>query len=110
MSIWGKHIDAFFTSGGRPASQSAGWYDDPKRPGIQRYWVNGNWDDTIAPRPKPEPAWKQARVVVLGILIAAAFIFTVWRLQQPSEFDCAIQRAEVLTGERFTVESGCQGR
>lgn len=88
-------------------SKGAGWYDDPKRPGVQRYWVDGRWDDSIAPRPKPEPAWKQARVMVLGILIAAAFIFTFWRLSQPSDLDCSLQRLEVTTGERAYVDSAC---
>jgi len=87
-----------------------GWRDDPERPGIERYWTGSEWDDSIAPRGKAEPAWKRARVVVLGILIAAAIIFTLSRLSQPSDVDCAMQELEVLRGERVAVESGCLGR
>ena len=74
------------TSGGQP-----GWRDDPKRPGIQRYWEGEQWAADIPPRAKPEPWWWQARVVVLGVLVAAAVIFLVSRVGQISDEDCREQ-------------------
>lgn len=61
-------------------SKGAGWYDDPKRPGMQRYWVDGNWDDLIAPRQKPEPVWKRAQPIALGALVALIAFWTLLRL------------------------------
>ena len=58
----------------------------------------------------PEPAWRQARAITLGILVAAAVIFTVWRIQQPSDMECQMQALDVLAGERVAVESACVGR
>lgn len=54
-------------NGGQP-----GWREDTQRPGIQRYWVGGAWADDIAPRPSPEPIWRMATAVALGVLIAGA--------------------------------------
>ncbi len=110
MSIWGKRVDSF-VSGSRPVAD--GWRDDPERPGIQRYWTSGDggdWDDTIAPRAKPEPAWKSARVVALGILIAVATVWFIYNMSQPTDAECAIQRLEYATGERaaYDVDDACR--
>lgn len=88
----------------------AGWYADPERPGIERYWEGTAWSTEIAPRPKPEPAWKQARIIALGILIAAACVFAFIRFSQPSDTECANQRADVFFNERAAVDSACVGR
>lgn len=90
-----------------------GWYDDPQRPGILRYWANGQWDDSIPPRPKPDPpqpAWKGARVIALGILIACAAVWFIYNLTQPTELDCSLQRLEYTTGDRpiYEVDDSCR--
>lgn len=108
MAKWGQKVDSPFVR--KPKPSEPGWRDDPERPGIQRYWSGGGWDDGIQPRPKPEPAWKGARVIALGILIAAAVVFTIWRASQPTDLECLTQQTEVLTGERLAVESACVGR
>lgn len=95
---------------------SPGWYAYPDRPGLELYWDGERFDPRIPPRPTPQrqqppaPVWRQAWPIVLGILIAAAVIFTFWRLMQPSALDCETQRAEVLLGERVSVDSACLGR
>lgn len=104
MTKWGQKVDSPFTR--KPAA--IGWRDDPDRPGIQRYWTGADWDDSIAPRATPDPAWKGARVIALGILIALAVVFTIWRLSQPSELECSIQRLDVIQGQRFAVEDACR--
>lgn len=103
---WGQKVDSPFVR--RPDPSQPGWRDDPERPGVQRYWTGSGWDDTIPPRSTPEPSWKQARVVVLGILIAAAVIFMIWRAQQPSALDCLEQATEVVQGSRLAVEDACR--
>lgn len=103
---WGQKVDSPFVR--KPGATEPGWREDPERPGVQRYWGGSGWDKSIPPRPKPEPAWKQARVVALGILIAGAALFTFDRLSQPSDLDCTIQRGEALTGERVAVDSACR--
>jgi hypothetical protein len=71
-------------------------------------------DSPFATKPRaegqPPAVWQQARPIALGILIAAAVIFTVWRVQQPSDLECRMQALDVLTGERLAVESACVGR
>lgn len=96
--------------GGRIENDRPGWRDDVRRPGIQRYWDGAGWDKSIPPRPKPEPAWKGARVIALGILIAVACIWLVWQASQPSDAECSLQRLKVSIGERLSVESACIGR
>lgn len=87
-----------------------GWREDPDRPGVDRYWTGSEWDDAIPARSTPASSTKQLRLIVLGILVAAAIVFTIWRLQQPSDMDCLMQQIEVTTGERAAVESACVGR
>lgn len=90
--------------------RKAGWYEERSRPGIERYWDGHAWATDVAPRAKPTPMWKQARMVALGVLIAAAVVFTFWRLNQPSDLECSIQAMDVATGDRTAVESACVGR
>lgn len=85
----------------------AGWRDDPDRPGVQRYWSGSDWDDTIAPRSKPTSPWKYVWIVVAGVIGAVALLWIFLALQGPSELDCDIQRLEVETGERATVDPEC---
>lgn len=95
---------------GETKQRKPGWYEERARPGIERYWDGQDWSTDIAPRAKPEPAWKSARKVALGVLIAAAVIFMFYRLSQPSDTECAIQALDVASGERTSVESACVGR
>lgn len=71
-------------------------------------------DSPFASKPReegrPPTVLQQARPIALGILIAAAVIFTVWRVQQPSDFECRTQALDVLSGTRLAVESACVGR
>lgn len=106
MKQWGRKVDSPFVR--KPDMTQPGWRDDPDRPGIERYWTGSEWDDEIAPRPKPDPTWKQARVVVLGILIACAVIFTIWRASQPTEMECQMQRLDVASGDRLYVDDACR--
>jgi hypothetical protein len=87
-----------------------GWYDDPLRPGIQMYWDGDDYSDDVAPRPTPEPAYKQARVIALGILMALAVVFVVVRLldDSPSETECAGQRLDYALGDRTFVDPECR--
>lgn len=39
-----------------------------------------------------------ALAVAAGVLAAAAVIYAVWSANQPSDFDCAIQRTDVELG------------
>lgn len=106
MAKWGQKVDSPFVR--KPDVTKPGWRDDPERPGIERYWTGDRWDDEIAPRPKPEPAWKGARVIALGILIACAVIFVFWKMSQPTAADCLDQSLEVLNGTRVAVEDACR--
>ena len=95
---------------GETTGRKPGWYEERARPGIERYWDGREWSTDIAPRAKPTPVWKQARMIALGILIAAAVIFTAYRLSQPSDLECSLQALDVASGERVSVESACVGR
>ena len=95
------------SSGGETAD-APGWYPAPGRPGLEQYWDGTEWSTDVPPRPKPEPAWKQARVIALGVLIAVAVLFVFWRMSQPSSFDCLEQQREVVAGDRVAVESACR--
>lgn len=48
--------------------------------------------------------------VTVGILVAAALIFTVWKASQPSEFDCAVQRTDYELGniQAHEVDDACR--
>ncbi|WP_181312448.1 DUF2510 domain-containing protein [Nocardioides campestrisoli] len=87
-----------------------GWYRDPSRPGLLAYWDGEDFDDSVAPRPAPEPLWKRARVIALGILMAVAALYLFQQVTRPSDLDCSIQRVEVLQGDRFSIDSACVGR
>lgn len=43
--------------------------------------------------------WKGVGVIAAGILIAAAVIWGVYEARQPSDLDCALQRAEHAVGD-----------
>lgn len=60
---WGQKIDH------RDPSKP-GWREDPKRPGVERYWTGSEWDDTIPPRSTPNTGWLN----VLVALAVAAFV------------------------------------
>ncbi len=48
--------------------------------------------------------------VMLGVLAAATVIFAVWQSSQPSDFDCAAQRADYQLGniEAYEVDDACR--
>lgn len=93
-----------------------GWYPDPKMANTQRYWDGERWTDNAAPMPPPVvvhnaiDVWKGIRIVAVGILAAVAVIAVVYKVSQPSDLDCAIQRAEHATGERaaYEVDDACK--
>jgi hypothetical protein len=45
-----------------------------------------------------------------GVLAAAAVIFGVWQASQPSDFDCAVQHADVQLGnlQPYEVDDACR--
>lgn len=51
-----------------------------------------------------------AVAVLVGVLAAAAVIFVVWQANQPSDFDCAAQRADYQLGniESYEMDSKCR--
>ncbi len=53
---------------------------------------------------------RTAVAVMVGILAAAAVIFVVWQASQPSDFDCAIQRADYEFGniESYEIDPACR--
>lgn len=48
--------------------------------------------------------------VALGVLLAAAVIVGVYQANQPSDFDCAVQRAEYSMEKRtlYEVDTACR--
>lgn len=50
-----RSADAYVVdiSVGRP--QPPGWYQDPGRPGLLRYWTGAAWTAQVAPVPAPPP-------------------------------------------------------
>lgn len=51
-----------------------------------------------------------AVAVLVGVLAAAAVIFVVWQTSQPSDFDCAMQRADYQLGkiEVYEIDDACR--
>lgn len=51
-----------------------------------------------------------AVAVAVGVLLAAAVIFGVWRASQPSDFECSAQRTDYLLGniESFEIDPACR--
>lgn len=68
-------MDTRGTQAEKATTITPGWKDDPKRPGVQRYWLDGGWDDLVPPRPKPPSTWEQARTIALGVLMALALAY-----------------------------------
>lgn len=60
----------------------AGWYDDPARPGMQRWWAGSEWTDhvryadtvrlhaVVSPTPEPVIAVEPPRLVIAPTLVA----------------------------------------
>lgn len=70
-----------------------GWYGDKDDPSSVVYWDGEAWGNRApkpAEAPKPEPVWKRARPVALGILVAVAACWAVWTMTAPSELDCSL--------------------
>lgn len=89
----------------------AGWYPDTDMPGTVRFWDGKAWTKQVAPAPpKPMSAWKGIRIVAVGVLAAGAVAFTVWRLSQPTDVECAVQRVHYATGQSsyYEVEEPCR--
>lgn len=60
-------------------------------------------DETIVPMSQTQ----MIRAVAIGVLVAAAVIWGIWRLSQPSGYDdteCVIQRADHAQGKLETSE------
>ena len=48
------------------AIPSAGWYEDPDHPGVERYWDGAAWTDDVRPPPTsapPPPAAEKSSAV-----------------------------------------------
>lgn len=100
-----------------PQKTPAGWYPDPYMANTQRYWDGQRWSDQSAPATPAAPAspsglgmQKGIAMVAIGILAATAAVFTVYRISQPSDIECATQRLEVRSGDRspFDVHDSCR--
>ena len=48
--------------------------------------------------------------VALGVLLAAAVVVGIYQANQPSDFDCALQRSEYLMDNReiYEVDDACR--
>lgn len=59
---------------------------------------------------KTTSTWRLAAAVMVGVLAAAAVIFVVWQANQPSDFDCAAQRADYSLGniDAWEVDQSCR--
>lgn len=83
----------------RDMSAPPGWYSDPEMAGTRRYWDGETWTDHRAPteaKVAPPPSFMtQARVIAVGILIAIAVVFVVYRLAHSTDgVDCATKNME----------------
>lgn len=77
-------------------SAKAGWYPDPEMAGTRRYWDGAAWTDNRAPAESKSPNFlTQARVIAVGILIAVAVIFVLYRVAHSTDnVDCAAKNME----------------
>ncbi|HKY58367.1 MAG TPA: hypothetical protein VJL80_10040 [Aeromicrobium sp.] len=48
-------------------------------------------------------------IIVGGVLAALVIGWGLLQLSQPSDLDCAVQGAEVATGDRVAVDDACPG-
>jgi len=94
-----------------------GFYPDPKIPSVLRFWDGEQWTDQVTPLPPatpPRSMFRDVRVIALGVvlgvvcLVVLVNLWTSWT--QPSDSECALQRAEVAMGKRASVDSDCEGR
>lgn len=55
-------------------------------------------------------AFRLALAVMAGVLGAAAIIYVIWAANQPSDFDCAAQRADYELGniELYELDRACR--
>lgn len=51
-----------------------------------------------------------AVAVAVGLLVAAAVVYGIYAANQPSDFDCAAQRADVALGnlQPYDVDDACR--
>lgn len=40
-----------------PVLPAAGWYPDPRAPGVQRYWNGQAWTESVAAQQQQTPMW-----------------------------------------------------
>lgn len=97
-----------------PQKTPPGWYPDPYMANTQRFWDGERWTEQAAPAPptpKSAPGMQKGiAVVAIGILVALAAVFTVYRISQPSDIECSTQRLEVQTGDRspYDLDDSCR--
>jgi hypothetical protein len=64
------------------AGPGAGWYNDPKAPGTQRYWDGSGWTDHYAPLaaagPAPAVAVAEAKPRTSGMAVASLVLSLLW--------------------------------
>ena len=53
---------------------------------------------------------KIALGVALGILAALAVVFVIYQWSQPSDLECSLERANVLTGQmsQYEINDACR--
>lgn len=63
-----------------PGYPSAGWYPDPERPQMQRYWNGSMWTDERSPVPRSPRSAVGSRTIMVGILRALAALLLLFML------------------------------
>lgn len=74
-----------------------GWYPDPNAPERQRYYDGSAWTDQVAYAlaPQKPDSVRQAVVIAVGILVAAAVVWFVYGLMTANDdLECATENAE----------------
>lgn len=92
----------------------AGWYPYPEMERTQRYWDGVKWAGEPSPMTPPVSGggfsvWKGITIVAVGILAALATVFVIVRITQPSDVECASQRADYALDniELYEVDDAC---
>lgn len=89
-----------------------GWYT--VGPSVQHYWDGSQWVGQALPAAAPQTPARSAfwyiRVIALGIVVGVIALAMWVNLSQPSDADCAAQRADYALGNiaAHEVDPACR--